>query len=157
MEGVFTLPVIQQPAGQADYVSRDPESITQFEMASEFGNIGLLAHNDLSGSFFSQLRLDQDIQLVYSDGRIESFVINRIQRYQAISPYSTSGDFRDLQSLKVLTAAELFRDVYMGPRHLTLQTCISENGNLSWGRLFIIAVPAAGFHPSPDHHSLSRE
>lgn len=144
---LFALPVVQQPDDRADYVSRTPESLTQFEKATEYGDIGLLAHNDLSGRLFPRIQPDQNIYLVYGDGRIETFIVIGTQKFQALSPYSIHSDFRNLETSKVLSAEELFQSVYMGPRHLTLQTCISENGNLSWGRLFVIAVPAAGFHP----------
>jgi hypothetical protein len=36
---------------------------------------------------------------------------------------------------------ELFETAYAGNYHLTLQTCIENNGDVSWGRLFIIARP----------------
>ncbi len=154
---LFALPVVQQPEDQADYVSREPESLTQFEKAAEFGDIGLLAHNDLSGRLFPRIQYNQNIYLVYGDGRIETFIVIGTQKFQALSPFSIHSDFRNLETSKVLSAEELFQSVYMGPRHLTLQTCISENGNLSWGRLFVIAVPAAGLHPFTNHQILLRQ
>ncbi|MCL4268439.1 MAG: hypothetical protein KJZ72_02790, partial [Anaerolineales bacterium] len=50
-------------------------------------------------------------------------------------------DFRDLETESILTAEQLFNQVYRGEFHLTLQTCIENEGNSSWGRLFIIAKP----------------
>jgi hypothetical protein len=35
----------------------------------------------------------------------------------------------------------MFKRVYFGDRHLTFQTCIAKDGEASWGRLFVIAVP----------------
>ncbi len=156
-EGVFALPVVQQPADQADYVSRDRDSLTQFEEAAEFGNIGLLAHNDLSGSLFPRLRPDQKIYLVYGDGRVETFIIIGTQRFQALTPSSVNSKFRNLETSKMFSAQELFRRVYTGPRHLTLQTCISKNGNLSWGRLFILAVPVIELPSAFESHEFSRQ
>jgi hypothetical protein len=40
-----------------------------------------------------------------------------------------------------LNAEQMFKRVYFGDRHVTFQTCIESNGELSWGRLFIIAEP----------------
>ena len=54
------------------------------------------------------------------------------------NPYST---FRDLASAERLTAEQLFKKVYRGDRHVTFQTCMEANGDLSWGRLFVIATP----------------
>ncbi|MDQ3004638.1 MAG: hypothetical protein M3R47_04550 [Chloroflexota bacterium] len=49
---VLALPVVQQPSGNAGYVSSNDDQATQFAMASQFGNVGLLAHNYLSGKSF---------------------------------------------------------------------------------------------------------
>ena len=38
--GVFALPVVQQPAGDAGFVSSQPEVLTQFAMASSYGTTG---------------------------------------------------------------------------------------------------------------------
>jgi len=144
-EGIFALPVVQQPAGNAGYVSIQPGAATQFRMASDYGNVGLLAHNNLSGQFFAWLTPGQRIQLVYGDGRIEYFTVTNIYRYQATSPFSTNSDFIDLNTNEHLTAAALFTKVYTGPRHTTFQTCIDANGNSSWGRLFVIAEPEIAY------------
>ncbi len=52
---VLAFPVVQQPAGNAAYVSLNDGEITQFSMPSQFGNVGLLAHNNLSGRYFTEL------------------------------------------------------------------------------------------------------
>ncbi|HMB21830.1 MAG TPA: hypothetical protein VKP08_03310 [Anaerolineales bacterium] len=138
---VLAFPVVQQPAGNAGYVSTTDGEITQFGMASQFGNVGLLAHNNLSGSFFSQLTFGQEVRLVYGDGKIEYFVITQVLKFQALDPTNPYSTFRDLASEEKLTAEQLFKKVYRGDRHVTFQTCMEANGDLSWGRLFVIAVP----------------
>ena len=51
---VLALPVIQQLSGNAGYVSNKDDLATQFAMASQFGSVGLLAHNYyLAGSFLN--------------------------------------------------------------------------------------------------------
>jgi hypothetical protein len=35
----------------------------------------------------------------------------------------------------------MFNRVYTGTHHLAFQTCIQAHGNMSWGRLFILAMP----------------
>jgi hypothetical protein len=81
------------------------------------------------------------IVLVYGDGHIESFIEESIQRYQALDPLNPYSQFKNLETQTSLTAEELFNNVYRGEYHLTLQTCIENNGNSSWGRLFIVASP----------------
>lgn len=141
VDKVLALPIVQQPSGNAGYVSNKDGKVTQFGMASQFGNIGLLAHNNLAGKFFSQLAVGQEIRLVYGDGRVEYFVIKEILKYQALQPTSPYSSFKNLDKDETLTAEQMFKRVYTGDRHVTFQTCIEAKGQLSWGRLFVIAVP----------------
>jgi len=138
---VLALPVIQQPSNNAGFVSNKDGEATQFAMASQFGNIGLLAHNHLSGKSFSQITVGQEVHLVYGDGRVETFVVIEVLKYQAIKPSSPYSDFRNLNDNKTLSAEQMFKRVYFGNRHVTFQTCIEKDGNASWGRLFVIAIP----------------
>jgi hypothetical protein len=138
---VLALPVIQQPASNAGYVSSSDGEITQFGIASQFGNVGLLAHNHLSGKSFSQLMPGQEVRLVYGNGKVEYYMISEVLSYQALQPTSPYSSFRNLNGDETLTAEQMFERVYLGDRHVTFQTCIEANGNLSWGRLFVIAVP----------------
>jgi len=146
---VLALPIVQQPAGSAGYVSFNDGEITQFGLASQFGNVGLLAHNNLSGSLFSKLAAGQEVRLVYGDGKVEYFVIKQTLKYQALQPTSPYSSFRDLTNDENLTAEQLFNKVYRGDRHITFQTCIEANGNLSWGRLFVIAAPRPQYSGFP--------
>ena len=138
---VLALPIIQQPAGNAGYVSSKLGEVTQFGMAAQFGNVGLLAHNHLSGSSFSQLAVGQEVRLVYGNGTVEYFVIAQILQFQALEPTSPYSSFRDLTNTETLTAEQLFNKVYRGDRHVTFQTCIANAESLSWGRLFVVAAP----------------
>jgi hypothetical protein len=138
---VLALPVIQQPADKPYYVSNRDGQVTQFSIASQYGNTGLLAHNTLSGKLFSQLAIGQEVRLVYGDGRVEYFVIAQILRFQALQPESVSSSFRNLDRNETLTAGQMFNRAYLGESRAVFQTCIAAEGNPSWGRLFVIAVP----------------
>lgn len=138
---VLALPVVQQPEGDSGYVSHRDEEATQFAMAAQYGNIGLLAHNYLSGRLFSRLIIGEEVRLIYGDGKVEYFVITEVLRYQALEPDSQWSSFRNLDNYDVLSTEQMFNRAYAGDRHVTFQTCISANGNSSWGRLFVIAVP----------------
>lgn len=145
VSNVMALPVVQQPSSNAGYVSSNDGEATQFGMASQFGNVGLLAHNHLSGKSFSQIAVGQEIRLVYGDGRVEYFVVTEVLHYQAIQPTNPYSSFRNLDRDETLTAEGMFKRVYFGDRHVTFQTCIAAEGNSSWGRLFVIAVPKSEF------------
>ena len=138
---VLALPVVQQPADHPYYVSNRDGEATQFGLASQYGNIGLLAHNTLSGKIFSQLSIGQLVRLVYGDGRVEDFAIAKILRYSASTPDSVSSSFHNLDWNETLSSGEMFNRAYVGERRLVFQTCIKADGNVSWGRLFIIALP----------------
>src|SRR5215216_1750258 len=140
---VLALPVTQQPAGNAGYVSGKEGEVTQFGMAAQFGNIGLLAHNHLSGKLFPHLAVGQEVRLVYGNGTVEYFVITQILQYQALQPTSQYSTFRDLSNDDQLTAEQVFRKIYTGDRRVIFQTCIAGPTSASWGRLFVIAVPKA--------------
>jgi len=141
VEGIFELKVVQQPVNNPDYVTPLDNTITQFGPASQLGNVGLLAHDTLSGSLFSMLAPGQVVRLIYGDGRLDSFLIVHIYRYQAISPLSPTSDFQNLDENEYLTASQLFMRMYGGPRHLTFQTCTVVNGNPAGGRVFVVAEP----------------
>lgn len=141
VENKFAYPVVQQPSGNAGYVSTTDDVITDFAMPRQYGVTGLLAHNYLAGADFFSLNIGDLIQVVYGDGSIQVYQIADIQSYQALSPNSASSNFVDLATSDQLTATQLFKRVYMGSHHLTLQTCIQQGSEDSWGRLFIIAYP----------------
>ncbi len=138
---VMALPIVQQPAGSPGYVSSQNDVFTQFGMASQFGSTGLLAHNYLAGQYLPMLTSGTEIVLVYGDGRLEYYRVTSVLQYQALDPLNPYSNFRDLSSDTILAAADLFNLVYRSDGRLVLQTCIEQNGNSSWGRLFIVAEP----------------
>jgi hypothetical protein len=149
---VLATPVVQQPAGNAGFVSSNDGELTQFSLPSQYGNVGLLAHNYLSGELFFDLEMGQQVSLVYGDGRVETFVIDQILKYQAFEPNSPYSNFRDLSTDDVLTAEQVFRKAYTGDRRVTFQTCIKAYGLSTWGRIFVIATPS----PEADFRVMAR-
>lgn len=146
VDNVLALPIIQQPVNNPGYVSAADGEITQFGMASQYGNVGLLAHNHLSGRLFSELAVGQEVRLVYGDGRTEIFVITEVLHYQALQPTSPYSSFRNLDKTEeTLSAEQMFKRAYFGDRHVTFQTCIKAYGEASWGRLFVVATPKKQF------------
>ena len=139
--GVLALPVRQQPADNPTYVSPEAGTATQFASAAALGVTGLLAHNYLAGAEFFKLAAGQDVQIVYGDGAVKLYRVTAIYRYQALDPYSPYSNFVDLSTGETKSVGEVFTQVYTGGDHVTFQTCIANNGNPSWGRLFVIATP----------------
>lgn len=141
----FALPIVQQPYGSPGFVSGEKDTLTQFRMANQYGNVGLLAHNYLAGRAFFELEVGDEVRLVHGDGAVEYFIVSEILSYQALRPNSVYSSFRDLRTDEVLSVEKMFKRVFFGDRHVTFQTCIEKDGNLSWGRLFIIAIPRAEY------------
>ena len=141
VSNILTLPIIQQPVDDPYYVSDNNGEVTEFSTASRYGNIGLLAHNNLSGKFFSKLAVGQEADLIYEDGEVEKFIVTEVLHFQALQPDSQLSSFLNLDDPETLSANQMFNRVYTGSHHLIFQTCIDAYGNASWGRLFILATP----------------
>lgn len=141
VSNVLALLITQQPVGDPNYVSSKDGEATQFSTASQYRNVGLLAHNNLSGRSFSQLAIGQEVRLIYGNGKVESFIVTEVLHFQALEPKSALSTFRSIPSNEVLSAQQMFNHVYSGARHVTFQTCIKANGNWNWGRLFVMAMP----------------
>jgi len=144
VQGQFALPVIQQPAGQVNYVSTDDQIVTEYSRSAGYGVIGLLAHNTLSsGQSFFKLKPGQEVVLVYGNGRQARYRVERIENYQALGPTDPFSDFIDLNGpgQQLIRNQELFQRIYEVSGQLVFQTCFEANGDPSWGRMFVIANP----------------
>jgi len=139
--GVLALKVMQQPANDPAYVSTRAGSATQFQAAAANGVTGLLAHNYLAGAEFLNLAEGQDVWLVYGDGALKRYRISRLARFQALESKNPYSPLVDLATGVKASAAQVFGQVYAGGDQVVFQTCISKNGDPSWGRLFVVAAP----------------
>ena len=140
-EKKFALFVVEQPQNRPAFVSSISEVVTEFQMPKEYGVIGLIAHNYLAGRYFFKLQLGDIVQVIYGDGSNRGYRISEIREYQALNPNSPFSDFVNLETDDVVSSMKLFKSVYTGEHHLTLQTCIQVGSEDSWGRLFLIAEP----------------
>jgi hypothetical protein len=141
IEEQFALPVVQQPERKPAYVSEQDGLVTQFGLPSEYGTVGLLAHNYLSGRLFENIQMDDEVVLLHGDGQSDIYRVTRIERYQALdsnNPYSQFIDLSDTDGSQ-LSSGSLFKHIYTSPNQLVFQTCIAAHGDSSWGRLFITA------------------
>lgn len=155
LEGVLALPVVAQPAGQPGYVSEEPGVATHFAYVDQYGSLGLLAHNYLAGAAFFDIEVNNLITVVYGDGSRQVYQVQQITRYQAVESKNPYSDFIDLEDGSRLSASDLFYRVYGVDGRLVLQTCIEAEGDDSWGRLFVIAVPYSGETAPVSVNSLS--
>ncbi len=142
VENVLALKVVYQPSNNPGFVSTVDEVVTYFSYVWEnSGNHGLLAHNYLAGRYFFNVQVGDILTLVFGDGDYQDFEVTSINEYQTLQPNSPYSKFIDLNSGEQLTSTQLFMDIYMGDYHTTLQTCIANGAELSWGRRFTLAPP----------------
>ena len=138
---LFAYKIVQQPAGNVTYVSSLRDTATDFGLATQYGTVGLLAHNYLAGALFSKLVIGTEVDVVNGDGAVRRYVVTEVARFQATSPNDPYSSFIDLEKGSQLSSNDLFSRIYMGGNKVVLQTCISANGDASWGRLFVTASP----------------
>ena len=141
LSGRGPLAIVQQPINDPWFVSNGEGQVTEFRMAADLGTIGLLAHEDKAGRYFFDLVPGQEVRLIYGNGITEQFIVTRIERYQALQPNSQFSLFRNLETNELISANDLFLRMYSGERRVVFQTCIEANGNVNWGRLFVVAYP----------------
>jgi hypothetical protein len=82
---LMAYPIVNQPGAQYTYVSDKSNEVTQFELASQYNTIGLLAHNELAGASFFALEPQKTVILVYGDGRTQVYQVTQVLSYQALS------------------------------------------------------------------------
>lgn len=140
--GALALRVRQQPANAPAYVSTSADEATQFRLAADYGAIGLLAHNYLSGALFFNLAVGQEVDIVYGNGAIHRYTIFALRHFQALRPTDPASNFVDIDNNQKtqISNSDLFHQIYSSDR-VVFQTCITKEGNTSWGRLFILAKP----------------
>jgi len=138
---VLASPIVSQPEDDPSFVSGQENTLTLFGQAARVGSTGLLAHNYLAGRYFTKVGEQQVFYLVYGDGHTEAFVVTQILRFRALEPDNIWSRFIDLSHGEIISASDLFSEVYAQPGRVVLQTCIRAGGESSWGRLFILAEP----------------
>lgn len=141
--GFLALPIIQQPRGNTGFVSEQPGTATQFQLADRYGVIGLLAHNYLSGGEFFNLVEGLQVLLVNGDGSLQKYHITEIVEYQKVTPGSNWSHYINLETGERLTTYQVFAQYYQGEHHLTFQTCLEREGLETWGLRFVVAEPVS--------------
>ncbi len=114
-------------------------TVGQYAFSAKYNNVGLIAHDYLAGGSFYQLTPGMEVEVYYSDGGTETYVITSVSRYQATNPNDYGAPFIDPNGVK-LSAFQVFTKAYLRGG-LTFQTCISTETTTTWGLLFVQAIP----------------
>lgn len=137
--GIGHYYVTQQASVNDMRVSPVEGVLTQYRRPAAGRVIGLLAHNFAAGARFAWFQSGDLLFLVYGDGKVVNYRLTGTLRYQAADPDNAASNLIDLADGRVQSADAVYRRVYTGAPHLVLQTCLSGNGDLKWGRLFLLA------------------
>jgi hypothetical protein len=140
VQNALALRIIQQPEGNPGYIDFAIDTVTQFQTAALYDTIGLLAHNHLAGGLFFDLELGQEVKIIYGNGEIVRYELDKIKQYQVIHPFDPFSDMIDLDTGELMSSYEVFREVYQGDEHVTFQTCIVNEGISTWGRIYIMGT-----------------
>ena len=141
VKGVLALPVIQQPIGDFVFVSNEDGVTTEFQNSARHGVIGIIAHNQLSGKLFYELKPGDEVFVVYGDSSLRHFRVTKTVQYQRLERDNPTSDFIDLSNGEKLTSTQVFQRHYQGKERITLQTCLENEGILNWGIIFVTAIP----------------
>ncbi len=142
LENGTQLLVAGQPIGSIGYVSNMPGVVTRFQQADQLGSIGLIAHNYLSGEEFFKLQIGDRIVMIDKQvNETSEYRVIAVEQYQALQPTSIHSRFLNLDNGENISAHQLSQRIYGREGYLILQTCVENEGNLEWGRLFVIAEP----------------
>ena len=140
--------ITQQPDGNYAWVSNDEYTMTEFQSPKNmFDTTALLAHNHGAGKYLFDLKIGDKINYAtkmgdgksLSDLSISPLTVKEIHRYQALKPRSITSDFVDVETGEKHTADGLFKLMYNNKGKTVFQTCIEKDGNMSWGRMFVVA------------------
>jgi hypothetical protein len=128
----FTFTVLS--SGYSYSVTTQPNAVTFYDIAYSYPShtIGILAHEDMAGASFYELKQGDIITLDYS----RRFEVTDVLRYTATNPNSVWSSFVGVSGLAIdpVTMGQL---IYNSGNTLVLQTCFDDGR----GRLFIIAEP----------------
>jgi len=126
---LFTARVVQQPEDDNNFVSDKNKTVTGFSFASAHETIGLMAHNNLTGRYFDNMEIGDTAYVEYRDKIWEKFIINEIERFEAVNPDDPYSDFISVETGEKINALDLAMREY-GQGGITFQTCYGQNGRL---------------------------
>ncbi len=133
------LRIIQQPKNKDEFVSPIVGCVTQFRKPNLYGCLGILAHNYSSGKHFSDLKIEEIVEYIKDDKTKNFYKINKIEKYQALSPKNTKSQFINLETNQKLSYNQLFTKMFTKKNTMVFMTCIQKEEEMSWGRLFVMA------------------
>lgn len=114
-------------------------SVAKFDVPA----ITLLAHNYQSGRTFDDIQVGDSLRYQYEQGNWQTYQVRDVLIFQALSPDSERSDLMAPDGT-IYTPKQIHELLYNHPEYLILQTCIYRDGNLNWGRLFVVATKRKG-------------
>jgi hypothetical protein len=126
-------------------VTTIPNYVTYYDLTIAWGgSLAFTAHEALAGGSFIQLAVGDVVTVVYDNRQVDRYVVSDVETYQAAQPSSVWSSFIDLDNGITYSSERLGQNIYLAGHGLVLQTCIEKDGDVNWGRMFVIAekIPA---------------
>jgi len=135
--------IVQQENQNPEWISNEPGTFTQFNLTKKYDNLGLLIHSELSYDTIYDMRPGDLVHVYYSRGGIDTYKIDEIHEYRALSPNDPHSQFIDMKTGKELSSTKLFYLMY-ALHGITLQTCTNYRGIINYGRYFVVGHKVRG-------------
>ncbi len=91
-----------------------------------------IAHNHLAGQYF-----DNNVEITYANGSISEYQESETIILQAIDPYDISKGYTDGE--RIYTSDDIHYQIFS--KGIVFATCYNKDGQVGWGRKFIIMKP----------------
>jgi hypothetical protein len=87
------------------------------------------------------LTIGQILWVFYTPHKTQAYEITTATSYQRLRQPESSDTYVRLDNQQELSTAAVFGEYYSGDHQLVLQTCLENEGDLSWGLYFVVAKP----------------
>lgn len=134
----FLLTICLSITAQASIPQYDG-AVARFDVPA----LTLIAHNYQSGKNFGDIQVGDSLRYQNQQGEWQTYQVRDVLAFQALSPDSEYSDLKAPDGT-IYTTKQIHELLYNHPEYLILQTCIYRDGNLNWGRLFVVATKRKG-------------
>lgn len=129
----FAFPVSQ---GWADNPRQNDAGVV-FQIPGADKATFLIAHDGLAGTYFYELKVGDEVRIVFGDGTWHSYYVSDIERYQV----TAANDFVAVNDPSVELNMDQMGTRYLNTDLVIFYTCLPNGFNPSWGRLLVSAKP----------------
>ena len=137
------IKIVPQPNGKYSWVSNDSNSFTEFSVPKKlYDTQYFLAHNTKAGSHLNEIKIGDVIKFRESNAGLGEHTerkVKEIRKFKALQPTNLKTPLVDLSTGKQYSVEDITKEMWTNNKQVVFQTCIEKEGDINWGRLFVIA------------------